>query len=132
MLPTDEVAFDPGVSLLRKDRAAALKSGVVAGPSPPQPTGSVPAVPPLFSQIELTSGPTPQSPKRTLRLVGSIPPELWNRLGTKILPKLRSGDDLRVGIDFSVSLPADAAAAIEPDLRQILDELGLAGRLRIE
>jgi hypothetical protein len=29
-----------------------------------------------------------------LRLVGSIPSELWNRLGAKLLPKLRIGDDL--------------------------------------
>ena len=33
-----------------------------------------------------------------------MPPEGWNRLGTKILPKLRSGDDLSVGIEFSVSV----------------------------
>ncbi len=40
----------------------------------------------------------------TLRLIGSVPPEVWNRLGTKVLPKLRSGDDLSVGIEFSVSV----------------------------
>ena len=35
--------------------------------------------------------------KVTLRLVGHVPPELWNRLGTKLLPKLRSGEHLRGG-----------------------------------
>src|SRR5207245_1886238 len=29
----------------------------------------------------------------------SVPPEVWNRLGTKILPKLRSGSDLKIGLD---------------------------------
>jgi Protein of unknown function (DUF499) len=127
----DEVAFDSGVFLLRKDKAAALKSGVVIAPTPTQPPGPVPEAT-LFSSAGAASGPTSESPKRTLRLVGSIPPELWNRLGTKILSKLRSGNDLRVGIDFSVSLMGDSAGVIEADLRQILDELGLTGRIRVE
>ena len=28
----------------------------------------------------------------------SVPPEVWNRLGTKILPKLLSGSDLKIGL----------------------------------
>ena len=132
MLSPDEVTFDPGVSLLRKAKAAALKSGVVIASSSMQPTGPAPEAPPLFGPAGPAGGPTSKSPKRTLRLVGSIPPELWNRLGTKILPKLRSGDDLRVEIDVSVSLPVSTAATLEADLRQVLDELGLTGRVRVE
>jgi len=33
-------------------------------------------------------------------LAGPIPSEVWNRLGMKILPKLRSGSDLKVDVDF--------------------------------
>jgi len=36
--------------------------------------------------------------------IGAVPPEVWNRLGTKILPKLRSGSDLKVVIEFSVTV----------------------------
>ncbi|MDW8470207.1 MAG: hypothetical protein RML56_15970 [Burkholderiales bacterium] len=61
-----------------------------------------------------------------------MPPETWNRLGTKILPKLRTGADLRVGVEFSVTLPSDHAAAIASELKQILRELGLEQALRIE
>jgi hypothetical protein len=43
---------------------------------------------------------------RTLRLAGNVPPEVWDRLGTNILPKLRSGTDLRIGVDFSVMISA--------------------------
>jgi hypothetical protein len=66
-----------------------------------------------------------------LLLVGTIPPELWNRLGTKILPKLRSGTELQVGINFQVSLKADQALSMKSDISQILDDLGLSGRVRI-
>lgn len=67
-----------------------------------------------------------------LRLVGTVPPEVWNRLGTKILPKLRSGSGLKVGVYFSVTVGSDVARSLESDLRQILDDLGLADRVRID
>lgn len=132
MLSADEVAFDPGVLLLRKDKASALKTGVEASPTPTPSLGPAPEPPPLFAPRTPPTGPILESRKRTLRVVGSVPPELWNRLGTKILPKLRSGDELHVGIDFSVSIAAEAATAIESEIRQILEELGLTGKVRIE
>ena len=36
-------------------------------------------------------------------------PEIWNRLGTKILPKLRAGADLKIGLEFSVAVSSDTA-----------------------
>ncbi|MGO9613911.1 MAG: hypothetical protein ACLPX5_12865 [Dissulfurispiraceae bacterium] len=68
----------------------------------------------------------------TLRIVGSIPPELWNRLGTRILPKLRSGAELTIGVDFRVSLKTDTAKSVKAELNQALDDLGLSGRVTIE
>ena len=76
--------------------------------------------------------PTPDERKATLRLTGTVPFEVWNRLGTKILPKLRSLDDLNVGIEFSVSVSSAVAQKTEMELRQILDDLGLADRVRVE
>ena len=64
--------------------------------------------------------------------VGTVPPEVWNRLGTKILPKLRSGDDLSVGVEFSVSVGSQFAQNMEADLKQILADLGLSDRVRVE
>ena len=61
-----------------------------------------------------------------------MPFEVWNRLGTKILPKLRSLDDLNVGIEFSVSVSSAVAQKTEMELRQILDDLGLGDRVRVE
>ena len=62
----------------------------------------------------------------------TVPPEVWNRLGTKLLSKLRPGDDLSVGINFSVSISSQFAQNMEKDLQQILDELGLGDRVRVE
>ena len=79
-------------------------------------------------------GPTPEptASTRTLRLSGSVPPEVWNRLGTKILPKLRSGTDLMIAVDFSVTLPAEGASGLANELRQVLQELGLAESVKVE
>jgi thiamine monophosphate kinase len=64
--------------------------------------------------------------------VGTVPPEVWNRLGTKILPKLRSGLELKIGLEFSVTVSADSANGLAADLRQILQELGLAEAVKVE
>ena len=69
---------------------------------------------------------------RTLRIVGAVPPEVWNRLGTKILPKLRAGSDLRIGLEFAVTVKADAADSLASELKQILQELGLGDAVRVE
>jgi hypothetical protein len=53
-------------------------------------------------------------------------------LGTKILPKLRSGSDLKIGLEFSVTVPAESANGLAAELRQILQELGLADTVKVE
>jgi hypothetical protein len=62
----------------------------------------------------------------------TVPPEVWNRLGTKVIPKLKSGAGLTVGIEFSVSLNADLMTGTAAELRQIVHDLGLEGQLKIE
>ncbi len=69
---------------------------------------------------------------KTLRVYGAIPSEVWNRLGTKVLPKLKSGTELKVGVDFIVKVDDASAAELESDLRQILEDLGLTGSVRTE
>jgi hypothetical protein len=73
----------------------------------------------------------PTSQTVTLHLRGAIPPEMWNRLGTKLIPKLRSGSELKVKVGFSLSIDSKRTA-FESDLRQILEDLGLADKIRIE
>ena len=126
-LSPDDVAFEADVFLLRKDVAAKLK-GATTGPEPPPP----PPPPPLLPPPGKESRPDDTTETRTIRLVGTVPPEVWNRLGTKLLPKLRSGSDLKVGVDFSVTVKADSAPHLLEELHQVVEELGLAGTVRIE
>ncbi len=130
----DDVTFDSGVFLLRKERAKALINSPSPQPGPqtvpqPEPTPQPEPVPsPTLPRPEPTPGPV----TKTLRVVGTIPPELWNRLGTKIIPKMKSGSNLSVGINLSIDIDETAAKGIEADLRQILEDLGLKDRVRIE
>ncbi len=134
--PPDEVAFEAGVFLLSKARAQALKSGQT---TPPPTAGVEPTVSP---KTDTTSRPQPeQEPADTgaqaatettmLRLVGNIPPEIWNRLGTRLLPKLRSGTNLTLAVEFSLTVDVRVAASLVSELRQALDDLGLGRQVQI-
>ena len=127
----DEVAFESDVFLLTKAKAKVLKGSVIPGPEPGPTPGPAPGPEP---EPGPTPGPHPGPgvQTKTLRILGTIPPEIWNRLGTKIIPKLKSGSDLRIGVDFSVVLDVRNVKAFESDLRQVLQDLGLADRVRIE
>lgn len=69
---------------------------------------------------------------RKLRLVGNIPPEVWNCLDTRILPKLRSGSELSIGSEFTVTVPEESSHRLTVELQQALQELRLADSGRIE
>ena len=129
----EEVAFDPNVFLLTKARSDELRT--VAVREPPSPTivhkqphpdqtpdageGAGDASPPIAAPIRL-------------RVSGIVPPELWNRLGTKVIPKLRSGDGLRTAVEFVVEVAQPAVNSLEADLLQVLAELELDDRFKVE
>ena len=127
-----QVSFDADVFLLTKARAEALKERP-PDPIPPRPgtspgTGPAPEPDPKPGP---RPRPTPDSSDTVLQLAGSVPPEVWNRIG-KLLPKLRSGKDLSLGIDLSVTVGTPLAPDLEDDLRQTLADLGLSDRVRIQ
>lgn len=127
LIAPDEVAFDAGVFLLTKAKAQVLKTGVRLGPSPvPVPESGVPPI------RETEPEPIPGTKARTYHITGKVPPEVWNRLGTKILPKLRAGTDLQIGIDFSVTVENGMMKTFESDIRRILDDLSLSDKVRVE
>jgi Protein of unknown function (DUF499) len=133
IIPPEEVAFESKVFLLTKARAQALKSGIIV-----QPPVGPPLEPPTQTPIGPGPSPGPEPPPgpatatRTLQIRGQIPLELWNRLGTRILPKLRSGTNVRIGIDLSVTVTTDQAPSLEKDIRQSLDDLDLGGTVKVE
>ena len=123
----DEVEFKPDVFVLTKARAEALKAGKPAGAEPETPTE-----PEAKPEVEVKPEVMPEGETRTLRISGTVPPELWNRLGMKLIPKLRQGAELRVGVDFQVTLDASRASSLMAELRQILQDLGLSGQVQVE
>jgi hypothetical protein len=132
-IAADEIAFEANVFLLRRSAAESPKAG---GPASPGPVGGSGVVPPMGAEpVEppiVVGPPGPTAINTSLRVVGTVPPEVWNRLGTKILPKLRVGSDLKVGIDFTVCVSADVADRLATDLRQAVEDLGLSQTVRIE
>lgn len=132
-IAAEEVTFEADVFLLRKATAQALKTGQAATAAAGFAPAAEPETPP-GPQPGPTPSPAgePAASTRTLRLTGAVPPEVWNRLGTKILPKLRSQAELRVIVDFSVTVGAATADSLASELRQILQELGLADAVTVE
>lgn len=123
-----EVTFDKDVFLLTK--ATAKRLSVPAQPAPPTP-GPTPEPPAPGPSPAPGPGPAPEPPvpgpapsAATVRVSGSIPPELWNRLGTRLLPKLRAGKELEVQVGLAAKFDASAAPAVLAEIRQALEELG--------
>ena len=126
---SEEVAFEDGVFLVARTKAEALRSTPEVPTSPqPEPALSPKREPEPESHPE----PGPDTQKTTFRLSGTVPPEVWNLLGTKLLPKLRSGDNLRVGIELSMSVSTNYAQNMETDLQQILNDLNLSRQVHVE
>ncbi|MBI4676018.1 MAG: ATP-binding protein [Elusimicrobia bacterium] len=137
-LGIEEVCFEPDVFLLTKSCAQGLKTGAKPEASPtPQAKPILEREP--YHGLTPQQEPVCQSPSiqqdaktRTFHLAGKVPSEVWNRIGTRILPKLRSGRELQIGIEFTVTVENEAANAFESDIRQILDDLGLSDKVRVE
>ena len=66
-----------------------------------------------------------------MRVSGEVPPEQWNRIGTKLIPKLRSAGNLRVEINATGTVESPNAAAFVEEVEQIIQDLGLQGKLHI-
>lgn len=140
----DEVVAAPGVFLLLPTRASALKAQTVRASVPaPAALPFTPAVPEepvapdaardvASSPVAVASTLAP-SPARTraIRLTGAIPSEAWNRLGTRLIAKLRTGEDVHIRVDIRAVFPAGIADSVIAELRQTLDELGLGGMIEM-
>jgi hypothetical protein len=137
IVPADEVAFEPGVVLLKKAKAEELKKKPATepgggGPSPePQPGRPEPGIPGQPTEPEPEPG-SPTPAKTPIRVAGSMPAELWNRFGTRVLPKLRTGEGLKITVDLSATFDGSVSNDVKSDLRQVLRDLGLDGSFNIE
>ena len=135
----EEVSFEANVFLLTKAQAEQLRTKPTVQEEPyvellATPSSIAETEPnQATEQSDLNSQlAVPAGGRATLRLKGTVPPEVWNRLGTRILPKLRFGEDLSVGVEFSVSVDAAVAGNLELELRQALADLGLNDQVLVE
>jgi len=124
MMSPDEVDFEPDVYLLTKSKASQLKEPTEEETTTEQ--GEEEA----SEGFEEGEGPQP-SPTATVRIRGSIPPEVWNVLGRKVIPKLKAGKDMKVGIELSAVFDGQVASQIAQELRQALKELGLSNEVEV-
>ncbi len=128
-----EVTFDKDVFLLTKATAKKLRApakpepgatGEPLGPSPEPEPGPSPGAEP--------ESPTPTPTTAIVRITGVIPPELWNRLGTRLLPKLRAGTEVSVGISFSAKFESGVAQTAAGEITQALEELGVKDKVEVK
>jgi len=132
----DEITFESDVFLLTRDKASALRQKPEGEPRRgPKPAGD--CRPGLFPPSEIGAGAAPGDPpsspsaKKTIRLTGAVPSEVWNKLGTRVIPKLRAGGDVTANISLSATVESKAADGLCDELRQILKELNIADRIKI-
>lgn len=118
----EEIAFDAGVFLVKKATAKNLKGtgGEVIVP----PTK--PALPPKGDVVSVGEQSTtpPGGPVR-MRLFGTLPPEAWNRFGTKVIPKLRSAENLTVDVTLEFTTPPGRETEVTLEIQQVLQDLNL-------
>ena len=139
----EDVMFESDVYLLTRTAAESAKATPEPDPGPAESQPGAAAVTgglftPAASQ-EAAPTPRPPAPSEppadhTIRVHGKIPAETWNRVGARLLPKLRgnSGRDLQVTVSFELTAGAPGADALLADLRRIVDDLRLDGSLRID
>ena len=123
------LSFDSDVYLLRQERAKALRTPsepVKPGAERVEPPPQADAPPPADDSIGEVPG------ARTLLLTGSIPPESWNKVGTRLIPKLRSANQLSLGVTFSLEADPAEATHLLRELQQILADLNLTDKIKIE
>lgn len=139
----EEVTFDDKTFLLTRARASTLAAQSKTSPSVSSvEKGNAVTGAPEESPI-LVLEPLPAAPGVSAKpatdehvricLRGKIPPEQWNKLGQKLIPKLRgSGQDLSLSLDASLTIRSQDFTYVEAELRQALRDLGLDGAVRIE
>ncbi len=134
--PAEEILFENGVFLLTPVKAAELRHPTAPAVVLPEPdTGNNPGcqekVTPPPAPVPSTPPLIPAGQKAKLSLTGTMPRESWNRVGTRLLPKLQGGEDISVRVELSASVGAEQAQNIAAELRQSLQDLGLTWQVNI-
>jgi len=128
-LQPEEVAFDANVFLLKKESAEKLLVPAPAVPAGGEGSPATPAEPPKSTGGALI--PSPAAGVVAVRLSGEVPPELWNKVGIKLIPKLRSTNGLRIEVVMTGNVDGSSAASFVDDVKQAITDLDLQGKLNV-
>lgn len=131
-LQPEEVTFDANVFLLKKETAEKLTAPVPTPAVPPSGDESTPAMP--SEPPKGTDGqPSPVPPSVVvIRLSGEVPPEQWNKVGIKLIPKLRSTNGLHIEVVMSGNIDGKSAANFVEEVNQAIIDLGLQAKLNVK
>lgn len=141
-LPPEEIEFVYDAFVVRKDRAKAIRASAMASSATSVQTTLPEAIPapPEFNLASpdsgrpatIDGGASAVPAKTLLRVKGAVPPELWNRFGSKIIPKLRSAEQLQARVELTVEVEGAALPSLETEIQQILSDLDLIGKVVVE
>lgn len=133
-ISADEVSFEPDVYLLRRDKAKYLRTSPSTGAAAqPGASGGPEAAEETLAKPSPDGGAgAPAEGKRTIVVRGTVPAELWNRIGSRLIPKIRSVADHRLTFECVAEMDAAQAAHFVRELEQAIADLNLTGRLVVE
>src|SRR5205823_4473982 len=66
-----------------------------------------------------------------IAVAGSIPPEQWNRLGTRLIPKMRAAGTVTANIRLEIEVDQAKSTTLTSEFRQIVDETGLSATVHV-
>ena len=129
-VPAEEVVFESGVFLLTKAKAVELSQAPTIEPPGPvadDDEGGGPGQedPPTPQPSPDDPAPVPSNQKARVSITGTIPRESWNRVGTRLMPKLQGGEEVNARVELSAIVGAEQAQSMAVELRQALEDLGL-------
>jgi hypothetical protein len=125
-----EVVFETDVLLLKRAKAKALK-GQAGLALPENKEVDEPPTPPRTTPTGSGASPEVVARAVTLVLEGEVPTDVWNRIGTRLIPKLRSGQSLKANVRFEVSALGAQADSLQTEVKQALADLELTERLKV-
>jgi hypothetical protein len=127
----EEVTFEKDVFLLRKEKAEKLKNNKTPATAlSTSPTTEAIEGEPIISPVTVRS--TDTGTITQLQISGTIPPEIWNRFGSRILPKVRNVQDLSIGVTITMNGSTEEISHLQLDLNQAISDLGLTGQIEIK
>ena len=137
-----EVTFEANVYLLSRQAAEELTRQ--AEPEPTTPVGGKgeereESAAETESGTNADSAASAQKPTaeettttKSVEIHGEIPPEQWNRIGIRLVSKLRTERSLKASVRFNVTIDGKTGTNLLAEVRQILEELELGERVRID